>query len=80
MTISDHNTPSGPTAPPRLQAPSPPQAPPLSQAPPPPAGLEEAQRLISDLKALVDARLVVVHEQLGGPARYDVIPELGDAA
>jgi hypothetical protein len=32
--------------------------------------LAEADRLISDLAALVDAGLVVAHEHVLGPARY----------
>jgi hypothetical protein len=42
--------------------------------------LSEAERLISDLAALVDAGLIVVKKQLGGAARYAVAPDLGDAA
>jgi hypothetical protein len=34
------------------------------------ADLEEAARLIDDLTALVDAGLVVVRKQIGGPIRY----------
>ena len=44
------------------------------------ADLAEADRLISDLAALLDAGLVVVHEHVVGPARYGVGTELGDAA
>jgi hypothetical protein len=36
------------------------------------AGVDE---LISDLAALLDAGLVVVHEPVLGPARYGVAPE-----
>jgi hypothetical protein len=35
-----------------------------------PADLADADRLISDLAALVDAGVVVVHEHVLGPARY----------
>lgn len=45
-----------------------------------PADLEDADRLISDLAVLVEAGLVAVQKQLGGPARYGVVPELWDAA
>jgi hypothetical protein len=34
----------------------------------------DAEQLISDLAALVDAGLVVVHEHVLGPARYGVAP------
>ncbi|HWE12513.1 MAG TPA: hypothetical protein VG365_03325 [Solirubrobacteraceae bacterium] len=41
------------------------------QAPAPsPAELAEADQLVADLAALVDAGLVTVRRQLGGPARY----------
>ncbi len=40
----------------------------------------EAEQLISDLAALVDAGLIVVKKQLGGGARYAVASDLGDAA
>jgi len=36
--------------------------------------LADADQLISDLAALVDAGLVVVHEHVLGPARYGVAP------
>jgi len=42
--------------------------------------LEAADRLVSDLAALVDAGLVVVHKPLGGPARYGVGDDFGEAA
>jgi hypothetical protein len=42
--------------------------------------IAEADRLIADLAALLDAGLVVVHERVLGPARYAVASELGDAA
>jgi hypothetical protein len=45
-----------------------------------PADRAEAERLIADLAALVDAGLVDVRPQLFGPARYAVGPELDDAA
>jgi hypothetical protein len=44
----------------------------------PPAELAEADRLISDLAALLDAGLVAVQENLLGPARYGVASELND--
>lgn len=44
-------------------------------APPRNAHLAEADRLITDLAALVDAGLLVVHEHVLGPARYGVAPE-----
>jgi hypothetical protein len=40
----------------------------------------QAERLIEDLAALVDAGLVVVHDRLLGPARYGLGPDLGDVA
>jgi hypothetical protein len=42
--------------------------------------LVEAERLISDLAALVEAGLVVVEPRVLGPARYAVGPDLEDAA
>ena len=42
--------------------------------------LAEADALIADLAALVDAGLVTVRRQLGGPIRYGPAPDLGDAA
>lgn len=36
--------------------------------------LDRADQLISDLAALVDAGLVVVHEHVLGPTRYGVAP------
>jgi hypothetical protein len=36
--------------------------------------LDGADQLISDLAALLDAGLVVVHEHVLGPARYGVAP------
>ena len=45
-----------------------------------PADLTEADQLISDLAALLDAGLVAVQENLLGPARYGVVSELDDAA
>jgi hypothetical protein len=42
------------------------------------ADLEGVDRLISDLAALVDAGLVVVHAPILGPARYAVGPDPGD--
>ena len=44
------------------------------------ADLAEADRLIADLAALLDAGVVVVHERVLGPARYGVASERGDAA
>lgn len=43
-----------------------------------PTDVTEADRLIADLAALLDAGLVVVRENLLGPARYGVVPELDD--
>jgi hypothetical protein len=40
----------------------------------------EAERLIADLSALVDAGLIVVESHVFGPARYAVDPDLEDAA
>jgi hypothetical protein len=40
-----------------------------------PADLVEADRLISDLAALVDAGVVSVCESVLGPARYGVAPD-----
>lgn len=45
-----------------------------------PAELAEADRLISDLAALVDAGLIVVEPHVLGPARYGIASPLGDAA
>ena len=50
-----------------------------------PAGLSatdlaEADELIADLAALVDAGLVTVRRQLGGPVRYGAVVDLSDAA
>ncbi len=42
--------------------------------------LEEADQLIADLAALVEAGLVTVRRQLGGPVRYGAAVELSDAA
>jgi hypothetical protein len=44
------------------------------------AELAEADRLIADLAALLDAGLVVAHERVLGPARYGVASDLDDAA
>lgn len=41
--------------------------------------LAQAERLIEDLAALVDAGLVDVEDRLLGPARYSVSSNLGDA-
>ncbi|MGH2882673.1 MAG: hypothetical protein ACRDPA_08265 [Solirubrobacteraceae bacterium] len=41
----------------------------------PNAHMDDVGRLISDLAALVDAGLLVVHEHVLGPARYGVAPE-----
>jgi hypothetical protein len=41
---------------------------------------DEAERLIADLEALVDAGLIVVESHVLGPARYAVGPDLEDAA
>lgn len=54
--------------------------PPLRAVVPPAADLAEADALIADLAALVDAGLVTVRRQLGGPVRYGAAVELGDAA
>ena len=40
--------------------------------------LREAEALIADLTALMDAGLVVARRQLGGSTRYEVIDEDGD--
>jgi hypothetical protein len=40
--------------------------------PPTSAEVEEAERLISDLTALLDAGLIEVHEHVLGPVRYGV--------
>lgn len=45
-----------------------------------PADLAEADGLITDLEALVDAGLVVVHPHVVGPARYGVARGTDDAA
>jgi hypothetical protein len=42
-----------------------------------PADLAEAERLISDLAALLDAGLVVAQEHVLGPARYGVVADMG---
>lgn len=42
--------------------------------------LHEVDVLISDLAALLDAGLVVVHETVLGPPRYGVGAEAGDPA
>jgi hypothetical protein len=44
------------------------------------ADLADADELIADLAALVDAGLVTVRRQLGGPVRYGAVVDLGDAA
>jgi hypothetical protein len=44
------------------------------------ADVAEADRLIADLAALVDAGLVVVQPHVVGPARYGVAPDITDAA
>jgi hypothetical protein len=44
----------------------------------PPTDLTEADRLVADLAALLDAGLVAVQENLLGPARYGVVSELDD--
>lgn len=44
----------------------------------PPIDLTEADRLVADLAALLDAGLVAVEENLLGPARYGVVSELDD--
>jgi len=49
-------------------------APPRDDAAAPSAHLAEADRLISDLTALVDAGVLVVHEHVLGPARYGLAP------
>jgi hypothetical protein len=54
-------------------------APALAVAPPP-SELDEAEQLVGDLAALVDAGLVSVRRQLGGPARYGIAMNLDDAA
>jgi hypothetical protein len=53
----------------------------LAPAPgPSPAELDEAEQLVADLATLVDAGLVSVRRQLGGPARYGAVVDLDDAA
>jgi hypothetical protein len=47
---------------------------------PPAADLGEAAELISDLVALVDAGLLVVDEEVSGPARYGVSARFADPA
>jgi hypothetical protein len=42
------------------------------------ADLDEADQLISDLAALIDAGLVGVCEQLGEPVRYGAVSDLAD--
>ena len=42
--------------------------------------LAEADELIADLAALVDAGLVTVRRQLGGPVRYGAVADLSDVA
>lgn len=42
--------------------------------------LAEADSLIADLAALVDAGLVAVRPSVLGPARYEAAADLGDAA
>jgi len=42
--------------------------------------LADADRLISDLAALVDAGLVVAHEHVLGPARYGLTYGEGETA
>ncbi len=42
--------------------------------------LQEADQLIADLAALVDAGLITVRRQLGGPVRYRATVDVGDAA
>jgi hypothetical protein len=54
--------------------------PPARTADPAAADLDEADQLIADLAALVDAGLVTVRRQLGGPARYGAVADLSDAA
>ncbi len=44
----------------------------------PESDVAQAECLIEDLAALVDAGLVVVHDRLLGPARYGLGPDLGD--
>ena len=44
------------------------------------ADLAEADRLISDLAALLDAGLVVAHEHVLGPARYGLTSGEGEPA
>jgi DNA-binding transcriptional ArsR family regulator len=44
------------------------------------AELEEADQLVADLAALVEAGLVTVRRQLGGPVRYGPVTDLSDDA
>ena len=58
---------------------------PVRSRPTPPARtaraeLDEAEQLVADLATLVDAGLVSVRRQLGGPARYGAVVNLDDAA
>ncbi len=41
--------------------------------------LAQADELVADLAALVDAGLVEVRRQLGGPLRYGAVTDPGDA-
>jgi hypothetical protein len=52
----------------------------LPAAGPSPAELDEAEQLVADLAALMDAGLVSVRRQLGGPARYGTALDLDEAA
>lgn len=47
------------------------------EADPPITDRADAERLVSDLAALIDAGLVVVRRQLGGPARYGAVGGAG---
>ena len=42
-----------------------------------PADLAEADRLISDLAALLDAGLIAIQQRVLGPARYGVASDMG---
>jgi hypothetical protein len=44
-----------------------------------PTDLAEADRLIADLAALLDAGVVAVQKSRLGPARYGVVPEIDDS-
>jgi hypothetical protein len=67
MTIIDHL----PTLPRRA---------PASIAPPSSPECDEAKELVADLAALMQAGLITVRRQLGGPARYGAVVDLDEGA